>query len=118
MKPQTEREAVDKIIASEPLTVDEMLDRMPEGWTLVSEEHFNRVVEQKNKNYDDMRAAQIELAYRCSIMVDVADMLSHAGSDDHRSKNEVILRAIATLLTYRNAKTQFTRNMDADDIPF
>jgi len=105
-------------IAEEKLTVDEVLARMPDGWTLVSEEYFKRVVNQKNENHAAMLQKQIEIGYRASIMVDVAAMLAGAGSYDHKTKNEVILRAIETLLQYRNPDTIFTKNMDMNDIPF
>jgi len=111
-------QAVDEIIASEPLEVSEIVARMPAGWTLVSEEHFDRVVKQKNENHTAMLEKQIEIRYRASIMVDVAAMLAGAGSYDHKTKNEVILRAIGILLQYRNPDTVFTKNMDTGDIPF
>jgi hypothetical protein len=100
------------------LTVDEVLKILPEGWTLVSEEHFKRVVDQKNRNHTEMLEKQIEIRYRAGVMVEVAAMLAGCGGYDHKTKNEVILRAIETLLQYRNPDTMFTRNMNAGDIPF
>lgn len=77
---------------------------------------------EKEQEAHNLRAAhnttRKELAYRCQIMRDIARLLAECGGCDHRTKNEVILRVVAMLLTYDNPVTEFTRNMDNGDIPF
>jgi len=58
-----------------------------------------------------------ELRYRAVCMRDMAKILADCGSDDHRTKNEVLLRVIGMLLLYSDTTTRFTKNLH-DEIPF
>lgn len=75
---------------------------------------------EKEQSEHNLRAAhnsaRKELAYRCQVMRDIARLLAECGGYDHKTKNEVLLRAIGMLLTYDNPVTEFTRNMG--EIPF
>jgi len=112
------KQAVDEMIADEQLTVEEIVDLLPDGWTLITEEYFSSLGEARKHSDEKVLELNRELAYRSQVMLDVCDMLSGCGSDDHKTKNETILRAINTLMQYRNPRTMFTRCMDNGDIPF
>ena len=116
--PSPEREAVNEALAQEPLTVSEIIARMPEGWTLLPTEHFNRVVKAKNDyRHDLMKYLEIN-GFLHGEAGRLAYALSSAGEYPHKEKNEVVLRVIARLFAMQMKSSPVKDAPPIDDIPF
>jgi len=50
--------------------------------------------------------------------LDIARQLAYHGSDDHKGKNEALLRAIARLMNLQWQYSDAAKPRDMDDIPF
>lgn len=118
MKFQSEREAVDDIIAEEKLTVKEIVERMPEGWTLVSEEHFNQVVKIKNDNFEAYNKLRARMSNMRLALLTAAMRLGEQGGATHRDKDEATLRVIAQILRCARECDEAHEDGYTDDIPF
>lgn len=111
-----EAQTVDEIIADERLSVDEIVDRMPPGWTLVSEPHFDRVVAEKNKNRDELVKMEKRHENWRLTLLSAAMKIGNAGGLTHREKDEELLKAIGMILRVaRECDTE--RRDEIDEIP-
>ena len=116
--PSPESETVNEILSQEPLTVNEMTARMPEGWTLVSEEHFNRVVKIKNDNFAQYNKLRGRLSNMRLTLISAAMLLGEQGGATHKDKDEGILQAIAKILRCARECDEAHEDSYTDDIPF
>jgi len=114
----SEREAVNEAISNEPLTVAEMLGRMPKGWTLVSDEHFDKVVKIKNENHEKVMKLEKRMSnWRLTLLTAAMDLGGGAGQT-HRDKDEIVLKSIQRILRVASECDPENEPDTLDDIPF
>lgn len=114
----SERSAVDEVIADEKLTVDEIVRRMPEGWTIIAEKHFNMVVKQKNDNQAQITKLEKIMKNRRLSLLDAAMRLAGYAGMTHRDKDEQVLMAMHKILSVALVLDDLSEGGDIDEIPF
>jgi len=112
------KQAVEEMIAEEKMTIDEVVARMPDGWILVSKEHWDSVLSRKadaEKQYRTLLHRNSNRAWRLlAAMID----LGRCGGMSHAEKDKVLLNIISVLGEVYQGLTGLNEARDMDDIPF
>lgn len=111
------KQAVDEIIAEEKLTVDEIITRCPDGWRIVSEDHFNGLVKSNSQNADKLRRLEKRMDNQRGILLDAIRRIGMCGGQTHRAKDAILLVVVATLANMLSG-LENTRTGQMDDLPF
>jgi len=128
------RQAVDEIIDDEEMndlnehendistdtpkmTIAEIITRLPDGWVIVSQSHFDGIVERKNDNYVKLSRLERRVQGYRGILLESIRRLGQTSGDTHRDKDASVLAVIASLAgLLSDIENRDTQHMD--DIPF
>lgn len=123
MKFQTEREAANEAIEAEKLTIDEIVARIPEGWMIVSDEHFNGICKAKETAQKRLALFDKKFANWRALLLSAIGTIGDCGGKTHRNKDASLLEVVGLLSKmiswldidrWRSADN----STDIDEIPF
>lgn len=123
MKFQSEVEAVNEAIEREKMTIDEIVERIPAGWTIVSDEHFNGICDARDQAQIRLALFDKKFSNWRGLLLDVIARIGDCGGQTHREKDAALLVAVSQLSKmvswldidrWRDTESP----TDMDDIPF